>query len=145
MRGISLISCAYKVLMAVMAARLSQACVNAGVLAPEQAGFRKREEAVAQAIALAEIVRRRFIKGKPTFGLFIDFKKAYDRLYHGLMFRILDHVGVRGRFLDMVKAMYMDAKSVVRMGSLTSEPFSPVRGAKQGDPLSPIQIGRAHV
>jgi exonuclease III len=137
-RGISLISCAYKVLMAIMATRLSSACTTNGRLSQEQAGFRKREEAVAQAIALAEVVRRRWLKGKPTFGLFIDFKKAYDRLYHGLMFRVLDHIGVRGRFLDMVKAMYLNTQCVVRIGDLLSESFSPVRGAKQGDPLSPI-------
>jgi exonuclease III len=137
-RGISLISCAYKVLMAIMATRLSTACVEGGRLSKEQAGFRKREEAVAQAIALAELIRRRWLKGKPTFGLFIDFKKAYDRLYHGLMFRVLDHIGVRGRFLDMVKAMYLNVQCAVRIGDLLSESFSPVRGAKQGDPLSPI-------
>jgi exonuclease III len=137
-RGISLISCAYKVLMAVMASRLSLACNEGDILAKEQAGFRKREEAVAQAIALAEIVRRRWMKGKPTYGLFVDFKKAYDRLYHGLLFRILDHVGVRGRFLDLIKSMYKETKCVVRLAGLTSDPFTPVRGAKQGDPLSPI-------
>ena len=137
-RGISLISCAFKVLMAVMASRLSLECLENDVLVPEQGGFRLREEAVAQATALAEIVRRRWMKGKPTYGLFIDFKKAYDRLYHGLLFRVLHHIGCRGRFLNMVKAMYMETKYEVRVGGFTSESFSPVRGAKQGDPLSPI-------
>lgn len=137
-RGISLISCAFKVLMAVMANRISYECLERDIIVPEQGGFRKREEAVAQATALAEIVRRRWMKGKPTYGLFIDFKKAYDRLYHGLLFRVLDHIGCRGRFLDMVKAMYLETKYEVRVGGFTSESFSPVRGAKQGDPLSPI-------
>lgn len=137
-RGISLISCAFKVLMALMAARLSVVCEEKGLIANEQAGFRSREEAVAQAIALAEIVRRRYLKGKPTFGLFIDFKKAYDRVYHGYLFRVLDHIGIRGRFLTLLRNMYLETKYSIRVGNFTSESFSPTRGAKQGDPLSPI-------
>ena len=137
-RGISLISCAFKVLISIMTARLSKAAEEAGLISKEQGGFRKREEAVAQAIALAEIVRRRWIKGKPTFGLFIDFKKAYDRVYHEYLFRILEHKGVRGRFLDLVKNMYCETRYSVRVGEHISEPFTPTRGAKQGDPLSPI-------
>ena len=137
-RGISLMSCAFKVLMALMANRVSEATDEAGIIPREQAGFRRREEAVAQSIALAEIVRRRYLEGKPTFGVFIDFKKAYDRLYHGWLFRLLDHVGIRGKFLDLVKAMYGGTQYSVRVAGHLSESFSPIRGAKQGDPLSPI-------
>lgn len=137
-RGISLISCAFKVLITVMANRLSRASEKNDLMVKEQAGFRRREEAVAQSIALAEIVRRRFLEGRPTFGVFIDFKKAYDRVYHEYLFRILDHNGVRGRFLTLVKNMYRKTKYSVRIGDHVSEPFTPTRGAKQGDPLSPI-------
>lgn len=137
-RGISLISCAFKVLLGLMANRLSEAGEEYGLLSPEQAGFRKREEAVAQSIALAEIVRRRFLEGKPSFGVFLDFKKAYDRVYHGLLFRVLEHNGVRGRFLNLIKNMYKETQYSVRVGEHLSESFSPSRGAKQGDPLSPI-------
>jgi hypothetical protein len=121
-----------------MANRLSVACEENGIISQEQAGFRKGEEAVAQSIALAEIVRRRFLEGKPTFGIFIDFKKAYDRVYHGLLFRVLEHNGVRGRFLNLIKNMYRNTRYSVRIGDHISEPFGPTRGAKQGDPLSPI-------
>jgi exonuclease III len=137
-RGISLISCAFKVLLSLMATRLSRASEEAGLITREQGGFRKREEAVAQAVALAEIVRRRWLGGKPTYGAFIDFKKAYDRVYHGHLFRLLDHVGIRGGFLDLIKTMYKETRYEVRMGDLSSESFTPTRGAKQGDPLSPI-------
>ena len=137
-RGISLISCALKVLLCLMANHLSKECEDKNLLCPEQAGFRPREEAVAQAIALAEIVRRRFLEGCATLCTFIDFKKVYDRVYHAYLFRLLNHVGVRGRFLRMVIESYTKTKYTVRVGSHVSDAFTPTRGAKQGDPLSPI-------
>jgi len=76
-RGISLISCAFKVLLSLMASCLSKASEEADLISKAQSGFWKREEAVAQATALAEIVQRRWIKGKTTYGVFVDFKKAY--------------------------------------------------------------------
>ncbi|KAI0289325.1 hypothetical protein B0F90DRAFT_1826368 [Multifurca ochricompacta] len=47
-RGISLISCAYKVLLCLMANRLSVACEEFGLLAAEQGGFRPHEEVIGQ-------------------------------------------------------------------------------------------------
>lgn len=133
-RGITLISSAEKILLGVLAERL------AGVvpLAQEQGGFRKREEAIAQFLAMTEIVRRRHLDGKDTFGIFVDFKKAYDRVQHGALFRILDHVGVRGKMLNFIKKLYRKNRIRVRVGGRLSKSFRMRRGNRQGCPLSPL-------
>jgi Reverse transcriptase (RNA-dependent DNA polymerase) len=136
--GISLISCTFKVLLSLMATCLSRVSEKAGLITREQGSFQKREEAVAQAVALAEIVWRRWLRGKPTYGAFIDFKKVYDWVYHGHLFQLLDHVGIHDGFLDLIKTMYKEMRYEVRMGDLSLESFTPTRGAKQEDPLSPI-------
>jgi hypothetical protein len=137
-RGISLISCALKVLFCLMANRLSKTCEGNDLLCMEQAGFRLCDEAVAQATALAEIVWRRFLEGCTTLCTFVDFKKAYDRVYHAYLFRLLNHVGVCGRFLRMITESYTKTKYSVHVGTHLSAAFTPTRGAKQGDPLSLI-------
>lgn len=55
-RGISLISVGFKVLLGVIANHLYNAVDARGLIALEQAGFRRYEEAVAQYIAIAEII-----------------------------------------------------------------------------------------
>ncbi|PSR77303.1 hypothetical protein PHLCEN_2v7960, partial [Hermanssonia centrifuga] len=137
-RGISLLSVVLKVLLQIMTERLQDAAEKAELVAPEQSGFRRREEAMAQVIAIADIVRRRKLKGHSTFGVFIDFKKAYDRVPHGALYRVLDHLGVRGKFLNLVKHIYSNSTMAVRMGGITGDKFTMKRGTRQGCPLSPL-------
>lgn len=80
-RGLSLISCTMKILLGILEDRLSKTLDETKSIVPEQSGFRKNEEAVAQFIAIHEMVRRRQNNELPTFAVFIDFKKAYDRVY----------------------------------------------------------------
>jgi len=137
-RGITLISCALKVLLGLLTERIDVAAQRAGLIVPEQAGFRKREEAIAQFLALGEIVRRRHLEDQPTFGIFVDFKKAYDRVHHGALFRVLEHMGIRGKMLNFIKRLYRDNKVRVKMGGHLSTPFDMLRGNRQGCPLSPL-------
>jgi exonuclease III len=137
-RGITLISCALKVLLGLLTERIDRAAQGAKLIVPEQGGFRKKEEAIAQFLALSEIVRRRHLKDMPTFGVFVDFKKAYDRVHHGALFRVLEHMGIRGKMLSFIKHLYRDNKVRIRAGGYLSDPFEMLRGNRQGCPLSPL-------
>ncbi|OAX31052.1 hypothetical protein K503DRAFT_806411 [Rhizopogon vinicolor AM-OR11-026] len=81
-RGISLISVSLKILSGIMVDHLGKAVDNHGLLPIAQSGFRKREEAIAQFLVMAEVVRRCHLVGASTIGIFIDFKKAYDKVCH---------------------------------------------------------------
>ncbi|OMJ10422.1 hypothetical protein AYI70_g10339, partial [Smittium culicis] len=74
--GISLIPTLAKVISKIVARRLCAIDNKYEILAKEQAGFRSREECVAQATTLYEVVRRRKISGLSTCIGFIDFEKA---------------------------------------------------------------------
>jgi hypothetical protein len=137
-RGISLISVGFKVLLGVMADRLYVGCESAKLIVPEQAGFRRHEEAVAQFIAVAEIARRRHIEEKTTYAIFVDFKKAFDKVHHEALYRILEHMGVRGTALALIKAMYRNSRMRVRAGGRLTTSFGMLRGNRQGCPLSPL-------
>jgi hypothetical protein len=62
------------------------------ILVPEQAGFRRLKECVAQATTLVEALQRRKNAGKRTWVCFIDFTKAYDTVPHaGLIAKLRSH------------------------------------------------------
>ena len=43
---------------------------------------------------------------KKLYAVFIDFKKAYDTVDRGKLFKRLQDIGINGTFLKNVKAMY---------------------------------------
>ena len=137
-RGISLICVAMKIVTVMLAMRLSSVCEMEKVFVKEQGGFRSGEEAIAQFIAMAEIVRRRRLDGQKTFIVFIDFMKAFDKVMHEALFEKLDAMGIRGQILDLIKNIYRTSKACIRVGNDTSEYYDMLRGTRQGCPLSPI-------
>ena len=101
-RGISLIVVAMKIVTSLLANRISTTMEANNLLVKEQSGFCRHEEAVAQFVALAEIVRRRRLKDHKTFIVFIDLMKAFDKVMHEALMEKLDALGFRGRFLNLL-------------------------------------------
>ena len=135
-RGISLIESIIKIVCTVINRRLCRALEDAEILCKEQAGFRKKQEGIAQVVALTTIVKRRKADDRPTYVAFLDFKKAYDRVPHGAMLRKLANVGVKGRCLEFISSLYDQSTSRVRLPNGLSEEIPLLRGLRQGCPLS---------
>ena len=134
-RGISLMPMELKVMTIMMTERVMRVLEAKGLLAREQAGFRWDEECPAQAVALLEAIQRRREQQMKTYLLFVDLTKAYDVVPHEAMFAKLRQIGVRGRMLQYIRALYESSEVRVRGSSTT---FQLNRGLRQGCPLSPI-------
>jgi len=109
-----------------------------GLFCREQAGFRAQEECPGQATALVEMVHRRVCIGIPTCLMFVDLSKAYDTVPHEALFGKMYQLGIRGRMLEFVKALYASSTVAVQMGGYTSDPFPLLRGLRQGCPFSRV-------
>lgn len=142
-RGITLISVTQKILCGVIMKRLYQHMEASDLLDKAQAGFRPGEEAIAHFTALAEIVRRRYLIDKvvpgnfPTYAAFIDLKKAFDKVPHQLIFRLLKTYGFPQHLIDMIEAIYASTMISVRAGGIDSDAYELWRGLRQGCLLSP--------
>ena len=137
-RGISLIAVGMKIFTVILAMRISTLAELNNLFISEQGGFRAGEEAVAQFIALAEIARRRRLNSLKTWVVFIDFKKAFDKVMHEALFEKLSAMGFRGHFLEVIRNVYTTSKAQVRVGGECGEAYDMIRGTRQGCPLSPI-------
>jgi len=86
-----------------------------GILAREQAGFRRAEECAGQVAALVDTIQRRGIEEKPTFLLVVDLTKAYDTVPHEALLAKMEQIGIRGRMLGFVRALYASSEICLRI------------------------------
>ncbi|OMH82745.1 LINE-1 retrotransposable element ORF2 protein [Zancudomyces culisetae] len=137
-RGISLIPTMVKLVAKIVATRLNKEDNRVKLLAKEQAGFCSREECVACATTLYEIVRRRKLNKQETWIAFIDFAKAYDKVSQEALLTKLNAAGIRKNYLKLIKGLYKAPKMCVRVGGELSPVVNYDCGVRQGCPLSPF-------
>ena len=136
-RGISLLSCVYKLYSSILNHRLLFHLEESGLLADEQNGFRKNRSCVDHIYSLTSIVYSRLHKGKPTFCGFVDFHKAFDCLNRDLLCFKLLSAGVDGYLYKALKALYRNTVGCVQINEHRTGWFPTPSGVKQGDILSP--------
>ena len=76
-------------------------------------------------------------KGK-LYVCFIDFRKAFDTVWHEGLFRKLEEAHITGNFINTLKDMYRKTECAVKFGNQTTQYFKCKKGVRQGDPLSPL-------
>ena len=76
-------------------------------------------------------------QGKKLYLCFIDFRKAFDRVWRaGLLLKILN-IGIGGKLYNVIKNMYSDNMTSVKLENICSKYFECSVGVRQGDGLSP--------
>ena len=72
------------------------------------------------------------------YGCFVDFKKAYDSVWHKGLFTKLENLNVNSVFINIIKDMYSKSLCAVKVINSRTEFFRCKRGVRQGCSLSPI-------
>ena len=75
-----------------------------------------------------------------VYTCFIDFKKAYDSVWHEGMYAKckLELLNINGEFLEIIKNMYEKSNCAVKIQNKITNFPERKRGVRQGCPLSPI-------
>ena len=78
------------------------------------------------------------LKKKKIFAAFIDFSQASDNAWRaGLWYKLLQN-NVDGKFFKVIKNMYNNVKSCIKLDGSCSPNFVAEMGVRQGENLSPI-------
>ena len=145
-RGISINSCLAKLFTSVLNRRLINFLDSNGILSPFQSGFRaKRRTADNLFVLRSAIDKHVYAKSQSScsqnqkylYCCFVDFQKAFDRVWRtGLLWK-LQKYGINGNFYNLVKSMYNNTKYCVKSNNCFTEEFDSKIGVKQGCNLSP--------
>jgi len=86
--------------------RLSEWVEQHGLRAKGQARFRKDYRTTNQLFILRTLIEQSKAKKKPLYCCFLDLKKAFDTMPCEALWQVLVGLGVKGRFLRCLQAMY---------------------------------------
>ena len=137
-RGIAVGAVVAKLLACVLTMRLQHWAIRHGVLDPAQIGFLHRHSSEWHVFALHESIKARRRAGLDTSVLYVDLKKAYDRVHLGALWVLLDAMGVPPALITLLRSWAAARRARVRVNGVLSDPFPVDAGLPQGDPLSPL-------
>ena len=105
-RGISLVAYTGKLLLKIIARRLSEYCELVGILPEAQSGFRPNSSTTDMMFVfcrLQELARKKRI---PLYVCFIDLTKAYDSTDRTLLWTVLARFGVPQNMISVIRQFH---------------------------------------
>ena len=130
-----------KVFALVLNARLVIWSEEEGKRQPAQTGFRPGLNTSFNIFVLRHFIDEARAKKRKLFTCFVDFRKAYDTVPRDLIWKRLSELGVRGKMLLALKAMYANTQFTIKHNGQLGQPFQCNVGVRQGCPLSPLLFG----
>ena len=137
-RTISLISHPSKVMLKIILNRLKPEAEK--IIAEEQAGFRPGSSTTEHILNLRILCERYLHHQQDLYHVFIDFKKAFDRVWHASLWATMRLYNINTNLINATQNRYDKATSAVCFNGSTGGWFRTKVGVGQGCLLSPTLI-----
>ena len=109
-----------------------------GSFLKSQYGFRRGHSTYMAILDMVENIRKAWEDGEYCLGVFIDFKKAFDTVDHSILLGKLEHLGIRGLPLELIRSYLSNRKQYVVFGDSESPQRDVSVGVPQGSILGPL-------
>ena len=104
-----------------------------------QFGFQKRKSPVLQLLIFLDNIYKGVLNpGNVVETVYLDFSKAFDKINHSILLQKLQHLGVGGNLLKIIKSYLSGRKQYVQIGEATSGFLLVTSGVPQGSILGPL-------
>ena len=126
---ICVLSCLCKMLTNCLNGRLISVCKKEKLIHISQIGFKEGYRTSDHIFSLKTLLNKYALE-KPSgklYACFIDFKKAYDSVWHKGLFSKLENFNTGGKFLEIMKDLYENSKCAVKIQNKVTN-FSHVTG-----------------
>ena len=77
------------------------------------------------------------MKDKNHMIILLNAEKAFDKIEHPFMTKVLERSGIQGLYLNMIKAIYSKPAANIKVNGEKLEAIPLKSGTRQGCPLSP--------
>ena len=77
------------------------------------------------------------LKEKNHMIISLDAEKAFDKIEHPFMIKVLERLGIQGSYLNIIKAIYSKPTANIKLNGEKLKAILLKSGTRQGCPLSP--------
>ncbi|CAF4830106.1 unnamed protein product [Rotaria socialis] len=143
-RPISLLATHSKLFEKVLLLRIRHWAETNRLVPPEQSGFRPKCLLSTRVLSIYQEVKNNMAPNIPTLALYVDYQKAYDRVWLAALLCKLEKMSMPLNLLKMTNSWPTDRKAYVEYGEIISKIFSINIGLPQGSSLSPYLFIVSH-
>lgn len=133
-RPITLLNSDYKTFTKALAPKLMWTVPS--IIHKNQAGFILGRSITDQIRLMQMIMQYAEVEEENSIIVALDQEKAYDKITHNYLWKVLEKFDILNNFTNTVKALYAGAETSVMINGEISSKFQVTRGVHQGDPLS---------
>ena len=137
-RPISLLNVDSKIILKAISEKLKE--VLPDLISAQQTAYVKNTHIGESGRLIPDIIEITKIRNIGGFLVTMDFEKALDSLDHNFLISTLEKYGFGQNFILWIKILLKDQESCVINGGKTTKYFILGRGARQGDPISALEI-----
>ena len=126
-RGICIMNALLKILCTLLNNRLVTFCDDRQLINKVQIGFKKLCRASDHIFTLKAVVNKYVtdtnVRGKKLYTCFVDFQKAFDSVWHEVLFRKLENNKLNGNFASLLRNIYKSTKCAVKINGKSTQFF----------------------
>ena len=100
------------------------------IIAEEQAGFRAGRSTTEQIFNLRIICERYLQHQQDLYHVFVDFKKAFDRVWHAALWATMNLYNINGNLIKLIQNLYNKATSAVYLNNSIGDWFRATVGVR---------------
>ena len=137
-RPISVLPPLSKIFERALYMRLLDFCNKNSIFSAQQFGFTKNKSTLDAIIKLTDSIYDALDSKKFSMSVFIDYRKAFDTINHEILLRKLEHYGIRGVALELMKSYLKNRQQAVKNHQMISSSRPIICGVPQGTILGPL-------
>ena len=136
-RPISLLATHSKIYERILLERVKEWAEPNSIIPSEQSGFRKGCLLQTRILSMYQEIKNSLAGNVPTLGIYVDYKKAYDLVWHTGLIVKLYRMQIPTELLKIIHSWLINRKAYISFGNGNSEIFKTYVGLPQGSSLSP--------
>ena len=138
-RGVCVSSCPGKLFCSILNQRLLEFIVSLNILHKSQIGLLPNNRTADHVFTLRTLIDKYVHNhNEKIYACFVDFKKAFDSVWHDGLLNKLLQIDVDGSFYNLIKSLYHNSSCSIKIAQKQTRSFRYARDVRQGCTLSSL-------